>query len=728
MSFESTEAGEADQTVRLPGAFRSLERWTMRAESPLGRLVRSQRLNPLPHAGTISVFLLAVVVLTGIYLTLFFEFGFEDSYRAVAKLEAHPIQRAVRGVHRFASAALVLTTLVHAWRTFVMQRFTGPRRWRWATGVFALFVVWLAGVTGYWLIWDRRAQALNEATGLLLAPVWPSLEVGIASPSGSGWPWLLGIWTAHLLLTGVVGWALWRHLRRTRHRWLPPRRWMWAMFGALTAASIVFPAGMLPPADPAVIPGELPLDPFVMFLLPPLLSPWRWLAVMAGASVGFLAGGLPWLLGRRPPPVATVIEAACTGCALCVVDCPYLAIEMVARDDDHKVALVDAARCVGCGICVGSCAFDAIGGFGSAPFARSEVEGRVALVCSRQARFGPAAGVDSVIEVRCTGMLAPRTVGALAERGAFSVQVVGCPPGDCAYGVGNLLTSERLAGVRPPLLPPRFRGAVTQDWVNPADLERALAGPGSHPRADLDSAPEDRRTMVPAVLVVLVSVVAIRFATDAPFRPAPPEAVVRVVVDHVPGSSLVGQAEPSSGPMLLEVAADAVAIASVRFEAAERLLDVIDVELPSEARRVQVTFTEGSVATVLFAGSVDLGADQRLIVAARDEPPAPGILAGQELFEGAGLGANLGCDICHSVQPGVRRVGPSLAGIGDSAASRVPGLTAEEYLRQSILEPDAYIVEGYRAGQMLPVYGERLEERQIEELIAYLMSLRETGS
>jgi cytochrome c2 len=294
--------------------------------------------------------------------------------------------------------------------------------------------------------------------------------------------------------------------------------------------------------------------------------------------------------------------------------------------------------------------------------------------------------------------------------------------------VGNLLTSERLAGVRPPLLPRRFRGAVTQDWVNPTDLERALAGPGSHPRADLDSAPEDRRMMVPAVLVVLVSVVAIRFATDAPFRPAPPEAVVRVVVDHVPGSSLVGQAEPSSGPMLLEVEADAVAIASVRFEAGERLLDVIDIELPAAARRVQVTFTEGSVTTVLFAGSVDLGVDQRLVVAARDEPPAPGILAGQELFEGAGLGANLGCDICHSVQPGVRKVGPSLAGIADSAASRVPGLTAEEYLRQSILEPDAYIVEGYRAGQMLPVYGERLDESQIEALIAYLMSLRETGS
>ncbi len=726
MAFESTEVGEADRTIRLPGAFRRLERWTMRAESPLGRLVRSQRLNPLPHAGTISVFLLVVVVITGIYLTFFFEFGFEDSYRAVAKLEAHPIQRAVRGVHRFASAALVVTTVVHAWRIFVMQRFTGPRRWRWVTGVFALFVVWLAGVTGYWLIWDRRAQTLNEATGALLAPLWPSLEVGIASPTGSGWPWLLAIWTAHLLLTGVVGWALWRHVRRTRHRWLPPRRWMWAMFGALTVASIAFPAGMLPEADPAAIPGEIPLDPFVMFLLPPLLSPWRWLAVLAGGVIGFLGGGLPWVLTRQSPPVAEVIEAACTGCELCVIDCPYLAIEMQRRAD-HAVAVVDPERCVGCGICVGSCAFDAIGGFGVDPLAESRVQGRVAVICARQARVGSIRDVETVIEVRCAGMLAPQGLGALSDRGAASVRVVGCPPGDCAYGTGNLLTSERIAGTRRPLLPRRWQGSVAQDWINPADLERALGSPGSHPKADLDSSPPGWRTLVPAMVVVLASVVAIRVATDAPFRPAASEAVVRVVVDHVPGSALIGQGEPASGPMRLEITADSAPVAAVPLDDRDRLLDVIDVALPAGARSVEVAFTEGPATTVLFAGQVQLEADQRLIVLALDQPPAPGVVVGRELFEGPGLGPNLGCDICHSVRPGVAKVGPSLAGIAEVAGARVPGLSAEEYLRQSILDPNAYIVEGYRPGQMLGVYRERLDDGQIDALVAYLMSLRETG-
>jgi cytochrome c len=52
-------------------------------------------------------------------------------------------------------------------------------------------------------------------------------------------------------------------------------------------------------------------------------------------------------------------------------------------------------------------------------------------------------------------------------------------------------------------------------------------------------------------------------------------------------------------------------------------------------------------------------------------------------------------------------------------------MTAAEYLRQSIVDPDAYVVEGYRAGQMLPVYAERLSPEQIEALVDYLLTLQE---
>lgn len=77
------------------GVVASLERATYRAETPLRRWVGFHRLNPLPHAGTISIFLLGVVIATGVYITLFFSFGVEASYRSVQKIADHPIQGVV---------------------------------------------------------------------------------------------------------------------------------------------------------------------------------------------------------------------------------------------------------------------------------------------------------------------------------------------------------------------------------------------------------------------------------------------------------------------------------------------------------------------------------------------------------------------------------------------------------------------------------------------------------
>lgn len=66
--------------------------------------------------------------------------------------------------------------------------------------------------------------------------------------------------------------------------------------------------------------------------------------------------------------------------------------------------------------------------------------------------------------------------------------------------------------------------------------------------------------------------------------------------------------------------------------------------------------------------------------------------------------------------------GPNLANIGERAASRVEGLSAEDYLRESILHPLAYIVPGFR-GSMYGFYSQTLSQTDIDALIAYLMTL-----
>jgi mono/diheme cytochrome c family protein len=65
------------------------------------------------------------------------------------------------------------------------------------------------------------------------------------------------------------------------------------------------------------------------------------------------------------------------------------------------------------------------------------------------------------------------------------------------------------------------------------------------------------------------------------------------------------------------------------------------------------------------------------------------IKAGEEIFKGKGT-----CEICHRIgQKGTRA--PDLAGIGASAARRKPGMSATAYLVESLLDPAAYLVEGY---------------------------------
>jgi mono/diheme cytochrome c family protein len=84
-----------------------------------------------------------------------------------------------------------------------------------------------------------------------------------------------------------------------------------------------------------------------------------------------------------------------------------------------------------------------------------------------------------------------------------------------------------------------------------------------------------------------------------------------------------------------------------------------------------------------------------------------------------------GCGACHQI-PGVSEgiVGPSLSNIGAVAETREEGVSAAEYLRESIYAPNAYLVEGYNEGLMPQNFQELISEPELEDLIAYLVSLQ----
>lgn len=93
------------------------------------------------------------------------------------------------------------------------------------------------------------------------------------------------------------------------------------------------------------------------------------------------------------------------------------------------------------------------------------------------------------------------------------------------------------------------------------------------------------------------------------------------------------------------------------------------------------------------------------------------------------------CFSCHSIQAGTVLAGPSLAGVGTRAAQIVSSpsytgsaRTVEDYIRESILNPSAYVVPGptFSAGgtSFMPPVGDLLTAEEIGQLVAYLATFK----
>lgn len=491
---------------------RLLERFALVIEKPVNQLVGNRELNPFYHTGQIALFLLLVVTLTGFYLFLFFQYGFDASYLAVERIETQFIARTMRAIHRYASGALVITALLHAFRTLFLEQFHGPRWLPWVTGVIMTGFIWLAGVTGYWLLWDGRSQLITERAVAFLqrfSNLGANFRLYLLRVSGGedSWPVLLSIMGFHILLTLLVGLFFWIHLRRlSRPRWLPDPHWVIGMGLVLLLGALLFPAGTLPQASFDALAGPVTFDPIFLFFLP--LGPGGAALVWGGLLLtGLVALGLPWLRKRPLPPTVHILHDRCTGCTKCALDCPYDAIQMVERHDGkpHKyIAIANRDLCVSCGICVGSCDGLAVA-LGSDPpeIMWQTISGQMALArakapdeplrlifaCERhteQGALAQMAGAACVVTLPCAGAAPPDLMTRALKEGTAAVTVVGCSPNDCLNREGNVWAAQRLLRERIPRLKKAYADApITAVWVAPNEVdEAALALPAGNGATD----------------------------------------------------------------------------------------------------------------------------------------------------------------------------------------------------------------------------------------------------
>jgi cytochrome c oxidase subunit 2 len=263
-------------------------------------------------------------------------------------------------------------------------------------------------------------------------------------------------------------------------------------------------------------------------------------------------------------------------------------------------------------------------------------------------------------------------------------------------------------------------------------------GPPIHGHTGLEIA----WTAVPAALVTSISIVS---------------AVVLAENDHIPRASAAGKADPLT-PLVVKVTAQQFAW-SFEYEGFGKITSAtlklplsktVDLRItsldvthsfwvpefgqkqdavPGSVTKLAITPDRLGTFPVICTELCGLG---HAVMRSRSEVmPAQKFLSwakGQQKKAGGGGGATSGkalftnnaCDTCHTFKPAgsTAKIGPDLDKLAQEAQRA--GQPLQQFIRQSIVDPTAYVEPGFPNGIMPQSFGSSLSKSQLDALVAYL--------
>jgi cytochrome c2 len=86
------------------------------------------------------------------------------------------------------------------------------------------------------------------------------------------------------------------------------------------------------------------------------------------------------------------------------------------------------------------------------------------------------------------------------------------------------------------------------------------------------------------------------------------------------------------------------------------------------------------------------------------------------------------CITCHKISAipasASATIGPPLDGIGNTAATRKSGMAADAYIRESIKDPNAFIVPGFPGPPSPMILPVPVNDNETNDIVAYLLTLK----
>ncbi len=262
-------------------------------------------LNPFYYLGAITYLMFWIIVVSGFYIYAFYDTGVNDAFNSVEQIthEQWYLGGIMRSLHRYASDGMILFAVLHLLRNFAFDRYRGFRWFSWYTGVLVLWLIYIAGINGYWLPWDQLAQFAAAATAEWLdaLPIFSAPLVRNFLEQGSVNDRFFSLLSLIHLGVPLGAFAIiWIHTQRVpQAKTSPPRAITVGLILSMVVLSLIYPALSQGQADLDSAPFILNMDWFYLWGFP-LLYSWGpgkvW--ILVGGVTGILLL-LPFLGGRR---------------------------------------------------------------------------------------------------------------------------------------------------------------------------------------------------------------------------------------------------------------------------------------------------------------------------------------------------------------------------------------------------------------------------------------------
>ncbi|VVB86424.1 putative respiratory nitrate reductase subunit cytochrome b-561 [uncultured archaeon] len=124
--------------------------------------------NPLYCLGGTAFLCFLILVITGIFLAMYYKPTPDEAYKSVQNImTAVPMGSLVRSTHHWAANTMIAAVMLHMIRIYFMGAYKKPRELNWVVGIFLLLTVTTFGFSGYLLPWDQLSfWATKIGTGI----------------------------------------------------------------------------------------------------------------------------------------------------------------------------------------------------------------------------------------------------------------------------------------------------------------------------------------------------------------------------------------------------------------------------------------------------------------------------------------------------------------------------------------------------------------------------------